>query len=111
MARVLIGDGYTIDGRFPGKGYVPPVDFKFRPALPEVVYGFLRSKRDTGKEAIKATTDILIAHLVSWDVEDKDGSPVEITAANLKQTPQPLLEFMLDCVCGYEKPREDAEKN
>jgi hypothetical protein len=109
MASLLIDDGYTFDGLIEARGPWPAVHFRYRPCLPEGVYDFLRGKRDTGKQSMRATMDMLMAHLVAWDITDPRGDLVPIRAEFLARLPHPVLERMLDHVTGYSAPESISD--
>lgn len=108
---VLIHDGYTLDGRIPAFGHHPEVSFRYRPALPEQVYEYTNAPKKTGKEELKAVVDLLLKHLVSWDVRDQAGETVPVTADNLKRIPHRVQQKMVDYVTGYaaEEAAADAK--
>lgn len=110
MAKVLIRDGYTKTGRFPGKWGIPPVVFEYRDALPAAVNDFLAKIRNAdGAVKTKAQIGILCSQIQSWDIEDEAGKQASVSEGNVRLLPHPLLEFLVDYVTGY-KP-DDAESD
>ena len=130
MARVLIRDGYTVEDKFRSKLFnLPEVVFKYRPALPEKVFDFMMARKETGRDQLRHIAEMLKYHLVSWDIEDdveeqvlnpdtgvqekvKRVDVVPISIDNLKRVPKPILEYIVDAVCGYTPAKAEAdEKN
>lgn len=107
MAKLLINDGYNLNGRVEPIGPWPAVAFVYRPALPERVQVYLdeRGSKARSDAAVKLLTD----HLQSWDVDDDRGQPAPATEANLRRVPFPVREKLVDFVCGYQGSAD--EKN
>lgn len=91
---------------------LPVVSFKYRPALPEALTDYRQKIRRaaTGKDEIRAVTDLLVAHLVDWDVTTK-GQPAKIDAANLAIVPDPILNQIVNAVCRWAPKAEEARGN
>src|ERR1051326_4803957 len=112
MPSVLIHDCYTLDGNVPALGSMPEINFRYRPALPEQVYDYLRSPKTNGKEELKAVIELLQKHLISWDIqEQQNGQPssVAITAESLKRVPHRVQQKMVDYVTGYSVEEQAAD--
>ena len=109
MPLLLIDDGCTEDGVVPATPRTPEVRFRYRPALPEAVYGFLGAPRGSGKQSLAAVVGLLSAHLVSWDVVDARDETVAITPEALGKVPHRVLGKMADAVMGYDADRQEAD--
>ncbi len=106
----LINDGYTLNGKVDKQGPWETVVFRYRPALPERVYEYTTAKRDTGKAAMKAATQLLLDQLVSWDMTNgKADETVPINLENLKHVPYPIFQKFLDAVMGYGADEASAD--
>ncbi len=101
MAKVLIRDGYTREATFPARHGIHAVQFKYRPALPERAYGYLRASKANGPDQMREASNLLAEHLVGWDIDGDGDAPAPLVAASFKRLPLPLLDFMVDCVTGY----------
>lgn len=102
LLSAVPNDGYTMSGSIPAFGSLPEVNFRYRPALPDAVYEFLRANRGTGKDEMRAVVDLLSKHLVSWDVREKeDGETVPVTADYLRRVPHRCQQRMIDLITGY----------
>lgn len=109
MPLLLIDDGCTEDGIVPATPRTPEVRFRYRPALPEAVYGFLGAPRGSGKQSLAAVVAILSAHLVSWDVADASGATVPVTPEALAKVPHRVLGKLADAVMGYDADKQEAD--
>lgn len=101
MAKLLINDGYTLDGTV-HKSPWPKVCFRYRPALPEDVLEYFAGRKDSGKSWLSAMVAILIKQLVSWDVTDEADNLVPINQETLRRVPQPVLSDMVGIVTGWD---------
>lgn len=111
MAKVLIRDGYTKTTTMPARFGMPAVTFSYRPALSQRAWEYAAAPKDTGAKHANEVVKLLTDHVVSWDIDgEKDGEVAEINAANLKLCPRPLLEFLVDCVCGYGPDEVEADR-
>ncbi len=90
---ILIPDGYTFDGELPAAGKLPPLKFRYRPALYLALAEFMHPKPN-GTEAGKAGIKLLMDHLVSWDAT-ANGQSVPITEDALNR-----LGFRLEKLIG-----------
>jgi hypothetical protein len=105
---IPIHDGYTMEAKVQlGRG-LPPLIVTYRPALADEVYDFLRAPQATGKEKLKAVTDLLSAHLKSWNAADETGAAAPVSAESLRRLPHRVLERLVDLVTGY-APSGEAE--
>src|SRR5262245_39994757 len=102
---VLIEDGYEEERTVPAFGHTPAVTFRYRPALPAAAYRYFKAPSANGDEALKNTAELLLAHLVGWDVTRKKpgGEPesVAISPEALQRVPHRVLELMATAVLGY----------
>lgn len=92
---MLINDGYALDGKIPAQGRFPQINLRFRPPLPEQVYAYLQAPRANGKESLRATVDLLLKHLESWDLAHGQGgerASVPLTRESLQRVPYQILE-------------------
>ena len=114
MARLVINDGYTLEGvttdtvTNPVTGAalasgLPVVAFRYRPALPDALAEWRYAMRTagSGKAELDATAKLLAEHLVSWDVTDARGAEVPVTAAGVRKVPEAILNQMLDAVTTW----------
>ena len=110
--RLLIDDGFTLDGTIPGQGPWPTITFKYRPALPERVYEFLKNTKaaGSGKKHQEEVSKLLTEQLVSWDVTDAKDEATPITAAILRRVPHPLLVKLVDHVTGYGEAQGEVDR-
>lgn len=110
MSCLLIRDGYTLDGKIPGKGARPALCFRYRPALAEDTYEYLHQTRLTpGKGQVKVAAKFLADHLVGWDVKNDKGEVEPHTPENIRRLPPPVLSAMLDIVMGYSEVEQEAD--
>ena len=111
MAKVLIRDGYKKTTTMPARFGMPAVTFSYRPALPVRAWEYGMAVKDTAAKQTNEVIKLLTDHVVSWDIEgDKDGETAEVNAANIKRCPRPLLEFFVDCICGYGPDAVEADQ-
>lgn len=111
MAKLLISDGYTLDGLFVGTRFgLPNVAFKFRYATPEAVFDYQQKvgRAATGRDQVKAIGELLVGRIASWDIEDEKGESVPVSAEILRRLPTPLLNHLADSVCAY-LPAQQAD--
>ncbi len=112
MACVYIEDGFTLDAVLEPRHGFPAVKISYRLAHPGKVYAYLRVQKNPGKQFMDAASQMLLEHLVSWDVTDRSGNEVRISEITLRRIAHPVLERMLDAVTGYGPDvREADEKN
>jgi hypothetical protein len=108
MPALLIHDGYTLDATVRG------LAVRYRPALPEAVFEYRRGLRGDAAAEAKATTHLLKEHLVGWDAQLRGGDGVvrdaDLSAENLRRLPPPLLEGLVDLVCGYGPAQQAADQ-
>jgi hypothetical protein len=109
---LLIQDGYTLDFTLPARGRRPTVTGRYRPALAEAIYEYMRVRsnpRSTGKEILDATVKVLADHLVSWDAAGADGQTVPASAEHLRRVPYLALEELVNVVTGYTEEQQAAD--
>ncbi len=103
-----IPDGFTFCERVPAFGRYPELTFRFRPALPERVQSYL--SQSSGKTWMKAVSELLVDHLVEWDLPNKaligykGESPDEtapIEAKTMKMVPHPIITAIAAQITGY----------
>lgn len=119
--RLKLDDGYTLSGctdSVYSDGVreflnLPVVKYEYRPALPDAIYDWqMRSSRAmTGKDQLDAIVDIITKHITSWDVTDKDGGAVLVTAENVRRVPVPILHQILTRVTTWGPKLEKSAGN
>lgn len=110
MSASLILDGYTLNGTIPARGPWPAVTFRYRPALAEEVYEFLRQREQApGKSQMKPVAELLQKHLAGWDVCDSNGAVAPYTAENIRRLPQPILAGLIEHILGYGEAEQEAD--
>lgn len=100
MAKVLIRDGMTRDGRWPGEVGLPEVKFRYRPARPQKFMEYQREVRECDRKDIGAAVAKLIAaHVVEWDIDhpEKEGK-APIDAEHVAMIPDVIQFFMVDAI-------------
>jgi hypothetical protein len=109
----LIADGFTLNGLIPARaGLHGPGNVTYPPAHPERVMEYLKGDESTPQKELTNWLKLLKEHLVSWDVEDKDGQVATISDACLRRVPHPALRVLLDHVTGYKATDwNELEKN
>lgn len=115
MPSPIIDDGLTLEGLVPAlAGLYDAVPFLYRPALPEEVVAFLRSRdKGTPRQETRTTAEFLTKHVPSWDVTDSRGAAVAVSAEVLERTYPTVLAAMVNHVLGYTSPqtRDQQVKN
>lgn len=107
---LLISDGFVMEDTIAARGRIPALTFRYRPALPEQVYEYQRANQGvSGKQQVKVISDFLLAHLVSWDVCEKEGETVPISADTLRRVPALILLQIVNIVAGYASGEGDAK--
>jgi hypothetical protein len=98
---LLIQDGFTLQGRIAAQGRLPEVNFSYRPAMPERVFSYQAAPEFTGPQRMTKVINLLVQHVVDWDVLDANGAPIVLSAEVLRRVPQRILLRMVDIVTGY----------
>lgn len=73
----------------------------YRPASPARIIQFLQwDKRANPDELLDTAAQLIVEHLISWDVEDeaKPGHTLEITKENVRALPGVFRNFLVDCI-------------
>ncbi len=109
MGCLLIDDGYTFSGEIPTDRGKPAVKFRYRPALAAAVYEYYQPK-SSGALQFKATTKLLMDHIVSWDIAGPDGQTVPKTEATLAKLPFATLEGLAAVVVSYSGEEDVADR-
>lgn len=109
MAKILIRDGYTQTGRFPGRWQLPSFTFEYRDALPAAVNDALVKMKGDGAAKTRAQVGLICSQIVSWDIDGEDGNPAPVNETNAKLLPHPLLEWLVDYVTGYKPDAAEAD--
>lgn len=108
MDLCFIEDGYSRETTIPAvPGLHPALSVRFRPALAEVRFEYLRANDLNAKEQVARVAKVLKAHLESWDAKKRDGGTADITEALLARLHPALLQRLLDLVLGY-SPADQA---
>lgn len=55
--------------------------------------------------------ELMVPHIISWDIEDKDGQPQPITINSLLSLRQQVFAWLFQCVCGNKAAAESNAKN
>lgn len=110
MPVPFINDGYTTEATIPARGPYGSLTFRYRPALGETVYEFLSQPR-VGKKALMNNVNLLMKHLVSWDVMDRsdDSRTVPITEDSLKKMPPSYIDEMVAIVTSYSTLEQEGD--
>lgn len=98
-----IDDGYTQDAYLNGKERLhPPLRFKYRPALLEERLAIWDG---TGKPLLKICKQgaaQMEKKILEWDLKDRHGADVKITATNLLHLPSDMFLSLQDIVFGFQ---------
>jgi len=96
-------DGLTFDSRFPGQGWDPPFNFKWRPALNARVVEYRAAIKDAPAKVItQRQHEFLREFLVSWDRVDKNGAPLSLTDPMAYEIlSDAAVSFMWSEIAGY----------
>lgn len=104
----FIPDGYTRDGFIEGTKFHPGARFVYRPATSTeraVVNGAIQFEYAKGTEegfsrTEKLAAELLVSHVVRWDIADPDGNEVKLTAKNALRIEPHLFNRMYRVVMG-----------
>ena len=111
MAFIIIRDGYTEEDEFPGKHWIPAFRFKYRPALPQRVYEYLKTAKPSGKETMRENVALVKEHLISWEVENEKGEMMSVMDDSVyARLPSVCLDYMVDCICSYGPSRANDDE-
>ncbi len=111
MDLAYIPDGCTEQGYIAAqKRLHPACRFEYRPFLVEERGRFVaqNAKLQAGARERNAAEQ-LIKRIASWDLVDKNGDPLERTAANVLKIKPALYERLLAIVTGLDASDEDPE--
>jgi hypothetical protein len=116
MPSAFIDDGYTLDGYIAeNPGLYPAVEFQYRPMTRRetaVLEGDIMRTRDAEAGETEAAK-VVARKLVSWNLVDRAGKPVPISADNLLRLQPVLGGTLLEIVRGRRasdrKPDQQAE--
>lgn len=112
MSASRINDGYSLPFEIPARGPWPALKGMYRLALPERVYEYTLSRKDTPRATMQAIVKLLAppdGHIISWDLCDDRGEVTAVTADALRKLPHPDLEKLVDYVCGYSVMEAEAD--
>lgn len=97
----FVEDGQSRDGYLPESPRIHgALRFRYRPALAEERFQFLKAKDYSGEDEVKRIAKLINSHLESWD------APLEKNEANIRKLHPNLLTRLLDVVMGYTAPEE-----
>jgi hypothetical protein len=110
MPIPFINDGYVATATVPARGPYGSLTLRYRPAMPEDVYEYLSQPR-VGKKALQVNVNLLMKHLVSWDVADNndDSKTMPVTPENLKRMPPSYIDEMVAIVTSYSTIEQEAD--
>ena len=96
-----IDDGYTLEATMPPE--LPAVKYRYRPALPTALadWRYAANMAKSGSEEIKATANLIVAHLVDWDIVTTGGVAAQITVDNILKLPEPILDRILKSIVTW----------
>ena len=95
-------DGYNRDGYVAAApGRYDALAFKYRPALPDERWLFVRQQDNDGRAYAKRAAAMLDAHVLEWDAKDSKDQPVAKSAAAMLKLHPELFNAMVDQVMGY----------
>ena len=122
MPRLVLQDGYTLDGKTDdtimqgGKPLytdLPVVSFKYRPALPDALAEWRYKLRmaASGTAEVTATAQFVCDHLVSWDAQDANTTTVPIKPEMVRKVPEPILDQIAAIISKWAPKAEEAAVN
>lgn len=98
-----IDDGYTMVSTY--KPEKPDqwsgTAITYRVALPAASYDYLKESTGSGAAHVNAAAKLLAGRLLEWTRADLNGNPIPLTDEAVRQTPYPLLSWMVESVMGY----------
>lgn len=102
MLSAFIDDGYSQDIYFEAiEGLYPPLRFTCRPLLREEISQHIDQMEGKGGPAYdKSVAEILADKISKWDMKDRAGKPVSISADNLRKICPAMFRRLLRCVWG-----------
>jgi hypothetical protein len=77
MPRLFIDDGYTLQFTSKPTTHHEPITITYRPPVYKAVMAYDRSTVGTPEDQAAGMVELLAGHVVSWNVEDADGKPIE----------------------------------
>ena len=111
----IVLDGYTVDHVLPEGDEYPEVKFSYRPLSKLEFVDFnnrLIKTNETPNRGEEIAIEILLKHLVSWDLKDHNGNDVKIDKDTLAKLRTTLSKNILNVVMGYDAvTRASQQKN
>lgn len=113
MARLVLDDGYTLEGKTEEtsgeSSGLPIITYRYRPALPDALaeWRYALSRATSGKAQIDASSKLVSEHLVSWDVVDGRGIALPITPDIVRKIGEPILEQIIKTIATW-APKADT---
>ena len=84
------------------------VRIAYRPALSDEVFDWQRQPATNGSTYVAKCAALILKHLTRWGVADRTGEILPLDIVSVKRLPEPLLNFIVDAICGY-GPKESAD--
>lgn len=101
----LAGENRTITVAVPGSSSEETVEITYRPgAMNLEVAEKVQELAEAGSFSV-ATVESLRTVLVSWDIQEEDGTPLDVTADSIRRVPLPFLMQVFSAI------HEDARPN
>ena len=112
METQAINDGYWETGYLAGVPRLyPELRFVFRPALVEEGQDFQdRNRQLPAKDYDVKAADFVAKRLQSWDLKDRTGTAMPISAASLLKLKRPLFYRLCGVVFGNEAYDPDPDQ-
>lgn len=112
MPRCLIDALLAVTETVQAEGLAEPLVISFEPCLPEESIKYQMDARGAGGESrARMLHDLILKHVKTWDVQDRDGKIVPVASENLKRIPESYWWSMETIILGSANKVSETKKN
>lgn len=112
MPKVMIDDLLAVTETVNAEGQAEPLVISFVPCLPaESIEYRMNARGNDGEARAKMLHDLILKHVKTWDVQDRDGKIVDVKSENLKRVPESYWWSMETIILGSANKVSEAKKN
>lgn len=112
MPKCMIDDLLAVTETVNAEGQAEPLVISFVPCLPAESIEYQMNTRGAGGESrARMLHDLILKHVKTWDVQDRDGKIVPVASENLKRIPESYWWSMETIILSSANKVSDAKKN
>lgn len=112
MPKVMIDDLLAVTETVNAEGQAEPLVISFVPCLPAESIKYQVDSRGTNGEArAKILHDLILAHVKTWDVQNRDGKIVPVESESLKRIPESYWWSMENIILSSANKVSETKKN